>query len=198
MLKDQLVEVTINNGTIRWYKEKGYEVPTHCVQMWYTDKNGERMKNGVKHRVTYGTKIFVKPEDLPPKSNQKISLICGECQKEYSTTWQFYTLKKTDNCTDCVKKGIKGTGSHSYWTKQLITENPDAKCDISGETDKRFLVLHHLLNRKNEGINHPNNYVILSANYHLAFHSSNGGTRTPCTPEQYYEFKESEKNIQKN
>lgn len=193
MLKNELIEVTVNNSTIRWYKEKGYEIPTKAVQTWYKNKNGKRMKNGIRHRVVHGTKIFVKPEDLPPKSNQRVFLICEECQKEYSTIWQHYALKKTDNCTDCVKKGIKGNGSHSYWVRQLITENPNAKCDLSGETDKRFLVLHHLLSRKNGGINHPSNYVVLSANYHLAFHSCHGGTSAPCTPEQYYEFKRLEK-----
>lgn len=33
------------------------------------------------------------------------------------------------------------------------------------------------------------NYVILSANYHLAFHVWNGGTNVPCTPESYAKFK---------
>ena len=77
----------------------------------------------------------------------------------------------SESCRSCAaKKGFKG-GCHSYWVAKLITNNLNAKCDISGETDKRFLVLHHLLSRKKGGKNTKNNYVVLSANYHTAFHN---------------------------
>lgn len=192
MIKDDYVEITVNNTTLKWYKEKGYDIPVEEVQSYY-NKNGKRIKNGKKHRVKKGTKILVKVEDLPPKSNQEILVVCENCGKEYYTRYGFYKSKKTNKCNDCVKKELKTKeGCQSYWIDELINRNPNAKCDISGETDKRFLVLHHLLSKSKGGKNSRDNYVILSANYHMAFHNSLGGTQYGCTPEQYYDFKEKE------
>ncbi len=87
---------------------------------------------------------------------------------------------------------------HDFWKKKLLKDNLEAKCDISGETDKRFLVLHHLHNKADGGLNNETNYVILSNNYHLAFHSWNGGYRTKCTKEYYELFKKEELEILKN
>jgi DNA-directed RNA polymerase subunit N (RpoN/RPB10) len=190
MLKEKTVEVVINNTMIKWYRSKGYEIPVEEVQLYCTNKKGERIKNGKKTRVVAGTKIVVNVEDLPPQSNEQVTVICEQCGKEYTTTYQFYKNKKTNKCSECQKKTLKDTGSHRYWLDKLIVNNPNAKCDISGETDKRFLVLHHLLSRSNGGKDEESNYVILSANYHMAFHSSVGGTGSGCTPEQYYQFKE--------
>lgn len=186
---DQYVLVEVVNNTIQWYKNKGYEIPTAIVQLWSTYK-GKRIKNGIKERVIRGTKIKVNIKDLFPKSNKSVKFICNTCGKQSSTSWQAYQNKEDKNrCHMCEKKKIKGFGSHGYWVDQLVTNNANAKCDISGETDKRFLVLHHLRNRKNGGKNSPSNYVVLSANYHLAFHNWNGGMSVHCTPENYYAFK---------
>lgn len=192
MNQDQQVEVTLNNITLKWYSEKGYEIPTQEVQLWAT-RNGERVKNGTKHRVVKGTKILVDIKDLPPGSGEKITRICTFCQNEFTTPYYAWVKKEcSDRCTSCAKRTVRGDGSHSYWVSKLIEQNDDAKCDISGETDKRFLVLHHLLSRSLGGRNIESNYVILSANYHMAFHNWVGGTNVPCTKEQYYEFKEKE------
>ena len=195
MLKSDTVEVTINGQTMGWYKSKGYDIPVKAVQQYYTNKQGKRIKNGFETRVVAGTKVIVKVADLPPKSNQQIELICEDCHKEYTTTYQFYKKKKTNKCGECQKKLLKNDGCHTYWVDKLITNNPDAKCDISGETDKRFLVLHHLLSSKKGGRNTEDNYVVLSANYHMAFHNTLGGTQNGCTPEQYYEFKSKETDV---
>lgn len=192
MLKDDTVEITVNNSTIKWYREKGYDIPTKPVQSYCKNKKGERKRNGIRERVQKGTKIIVKVEDLAPKSNQEVTLVCERCGKEYTTQYRAYKSKKTNLCTDCEKKRLKNGGCHSYWVDELITRNPEARCDISKETDKRFLVLHHLMSRSNGGQNEPDNYVTLSANYHMAFHNEIGGTQYGCTPEQYYEFKERE------
>lgn len=192
ILKSDTVEITINNSTLRWYIEKGYDIPTEIVQLYCLNKNGKKIKNGIDRRVKLGTKIIVNVNDLSPKSNEIITFICEDCGNEFTTTWQAYKIKHTNKCRVCQCKTIKNTGSHSYWVNQLIVNNPNAKCDISGETDKRFLILHHLLSRNNGGLDKKSNYVILSANYHLAFHCWNGGTNIPCTPEQYYEFKRKE------
>lgn len=183
------VEITLNNTQLRWYQDKGYEIPTVLVQLWAKNKNGERVKNGVEARVARGTKLVVKRSDLPPMSNKKLVFRCASCGNEYTTTWGAYRDKKSRDCKACVLARVKTTGCHSYWVDRLIVNDPRAKCDISGETDKRFLVLHHLLSRKSGGKNEASNYVILSANYHLAFHNWNGGMNVPSTLEQYNEFK---------
>ena len=188
----ETVEITVNNSQLRWYLERGYEIPTVLVQLWAKNANGERIKNGVERRVARGTRIVVKHSDLPPMSNKRLVFTCESCGNEYTTTWGAYRDKKSRSCKSCVLANVKTTGCHSYWVYRLITNNPYAKCDISGETDKRFLVLHHLLSRRNGGKDEEENYVILSANYHLAFHNWNGGMNVPSTPDQYREFKKSE------
>lgn len=191
MLKDELVEVEVVNTTIRWFINRGYSIPLEKVQLWATNK-GKKIKNGVENRVVRGTKIIVAVKDLPPSSNQVIIFICQTCKNEFTTTWSAYRQKQSDNCKSCqAKRGFKG-GCQEYWVDLLIVNNEEAKCDISGESDKRFLELHHLLSRSKGGKNEESNYVVLSANYHRAFHRWNGGTNIPCTPKQYYKFKEEE------
>lgn len=186
-------EIVVTSNCVKWYIDKGYTIPTHEVQLWATIK-GERVKNGKKFRVARGTKLTVKLKDLPPSSNTILSFICNECLHPFSTTYKAYRAKHlSDRCTSCAKKVIKDKGSNKYWKKLLIKNNPDAKCDISGETDKRFLILHHLLSVSNGGHNGKDNYVILSSNYHQAFHNHwMPSSATPCTPEDYYNFKQKE------
>ena len=185
-------EVVVQGRTAKWFKERGYTVPTHSVQLWASIA-GKKVKNGRATRVANGTKILVKITDLPPESNVQITRMCTSCAKEFKTTYGAYLKKKeSDRCVTCAKKKIKGNGSHGYWVRKLITNNQNAECDISRETDKRFLVLHHLNSRSNGGENTPDNYVVVSANYHLAFHVWNGGMGVPCNKEQYYKFKQEE------
>lgn len=192
MLKSETIQVTLDSQSIKWYRYKGYDIPIHKRQC-FANKNGKRIKNGHKIGVKDGTKLLVKVNDLKPKSNVIICFICDTCKQEFTTTWQAHKSKISNNCRSCqAKNGFKG-GCHDYWVSKLIVNNTKAQCDISGEKDKRFLVLHHLLNRKNGGKNEESNYVILSANYHLAFHTWNGGMNINCTADQYYEFKEQEK-----
>lgn len=191
MLKTNKMKIKLSGSTFRWYKDKGYDIPTHVVQLWAT-VNGKKIKNGISERIKNGTEIEVLIDDLPPKSNVNVQLICPRCNKDYKTTFGAYKLKESNLCSTCVKKKIIGDGSHSYWVKTLIIENDNARCDISSESDKRFLVLHHLDSRSNGGRNIKENYVILSANYHMAFHNWNGGTNISCKKEDYIKFKEEE------
>ncbi len=187
-----VVEVTINNNQIEWYRSHGYDLPTIEAQLWAKNRKGEVTKNGIERRVAKGTKIYVRREDLPPNSNLRLDFVCEMCGKKFYTQWRAANLKRSCLCKACASKQVKDTGCHTYWVGKLITENPDAACDISGEKDKRFLVLHHLLSRALGGKDEPPNYVILSANYHLAFHVWNGGMNVPCHPDDYYRFKEAE------
>jgi hypothetical protein len=190
----QMVEVFVNSSTIKWYESKGYSIPRRLVQQYCKDSNGNRIKNGFRLRFRKGTKIMVDIKDMAPQSNVLMSFRCSVCGGNSTTMVKSYIIKKyPDTCNGCIKKLIKkGTGSHGYWVIKLIDTNDNAKCDISGETDKRFLVLHHLLNRRSGGKNEESNYVVLSANYHLAFHVWNGGLDKPCIPDQYYRFKDEE------
>lgn len=176
---------------IRWYEQKGYIIPKRKVQLYYINKYGVRKKNGVALRVKKGTKILIDISDLAPCSNAGVPVICPNCGKHFKVRWRTYSDRKSDKCNDCVKRTVI-VGCHSYWVSKLITNNLDAKCDISKENDKRFLVLHHLRSRNKGGKNEKSNYVILSANYHMAFHNSLGGTSKGCTPKQYYKFKNKE------
>lgn len=183
----QLVETVITGRYIKWYERKGYRIPTHLVQLW-VNKNGQRVKNGTEKRVANGTRLMVSTLDLPPASNTKVEYICDTCGETFTVKWQDYRKKMSKSCKICAaRKGFKG-GCQDYWCDKLINDNPDAKCDISGETDKRFLELHHLLSPKLGGKNAEANYVVMSANYHTAFHRW-VGTQKATTPEQYHEFK---------
>jgi len=186
-------EIVVQGRMAKWFRERGYDVPTQTTQLLAT-KNGKKVKNGQDVRIRNGTRIVVKIKDLPPASNTNITRLCTSCKKEFTTRYGAYLKKKeSDRCDECSKKKIKGDGSHGYWVKKLIADNKTAACDISGEEDKRFLILHHLDSRSNGGRNNEENYVVLSANYHLAFHVWNGGTGIPCTMEQYVKFKDNEK-----
>jgi len=62
------VWVGLEPKTIKWYEEKGYEIPR------WIDNRG-RLK------VKRGTKILVKIKDLPDSSNVKVDVQCDGCKK---------------------------------------------------------------------------------------------------------------------
>ena len=187
------VEISLNTNQYKWYKQKGYDLPATKVQLWCRNKKGQRTKNGVEYRIAKNTRIVVRREDLPPMSNKQLLFKCSTCGKSYTTSWVAFNKKKSLDCKACTLAKVKTTGCHTYWVNKLITNNDNARCDISEEKDKRFLVLHHLLSKKLGGKNEESNYIILSANYHQAFHIWNGGTNISCTPEKYHKFKELER-----
>lgn len=191
-MMQEFVEVSLNGRMAAWYASRGYKIPTRQVQL-YAVKDGRRIKNGVRQRVERGAKITVRTADLMPASNVVLTFACKSCGNDFTTTYGAHQKKVSENCKSCqAKNGFKG-GCHSYWVEKLITSNPNAACDISGERDRRFLQLHHLLSRSLGGKDEVENYVILSANYHLAFHNWMGGTNVPTKPEDYFRFKQQEK-----
>jgi hypothetical protein len=142
-----------------------------------------------KGRFATGQTIRVKTADLHPGTLKRVDLYCDTCGLVYNLRFRDYMLKQSDTCLACIR-APENCVSHDYWLKRLIHENPEARCDVSGEKDKRFLVLHHLLSRRDGGLNEETNYVVLTANWHMAFHGSLlGGSRGGCDPEDYYEFK---------
>ena len=77
------VEITLNNRTIRWYENKGYEIPKY-----YNKKR-------CKYIIKSGTKIKVKVEDLTNGSNAIVNCICDECKTKTEMTW--YTYRKINH-----------------------------------------------------------------------------------------------------
>jgi len=41
MLREKTVTIVVNNTTQKWYKARGYKIPTHTVQLWTMNKNGD-------------------------------------------------------------------------------------------------------------------------------------------------------------
>jgi hypothetical protein len=94
------VWVTLHNTKIRYYEEKGYEIPRR------KDKKG-RMS------LPYGTRIKVKTEDLSKQSNVKVTKVCDECGSHILN--QEYALinrdrNKGDGLDRCINCGRKRIG----------------------------------------------------------------------------------------
>lgn len=99
-IKEKEVWVTCGNNTDKYYKDKGYEIPT------WTDKRG-------RTSIKRGTKILVKIDDLSEKSDLKVTKICDvyECKKEIPNQKYAEIIKKRktnnrglDMCKNC---GVK-------------------------------------------------------------------------------------------
>ena len=102
MLITKEVEVGLKSQTIKWYEDKGYEIPRTI------DKQG---RNSVKK----GTKIIVKVEDLTEGSGVEVDVMCdGEnCGKILTIRWGVYNKHIHQDgkyyCIKCTSKlfGIK-------------------------------------------------------------------------------------------
>lgn len=187
--------VKVRTGTFRYYEYLGYRLPPEAFAYRQimspsrgANSKGELRKDGVRRYLPAPYLLEVKDEDV---LNTKVLLTfkCSLCPNESVGRYgSFHGLNSFD-CQQCrVGKSFKG-GKHKYWLDRFILNDPDAKCDISGVTDKRMLELHHLLSVQSGGKDEPSNYVVLCANYHRAFHRSMGGHVHPCVPEDYYKFK---------
>lgn len=84
----------------------------------------------------------------------------------------------------------RNTIDNREWRRSVF-DRADYTCDLCGEVGKR-LVAHHLHN----WADHPSlryelgNGITLCELDHKRFHSSLGGPRIPCTPDDYNRFKE--------
>lgn len=174
---DEPTQILVTGKTLRWYKSKGYTTPD-------------------KFPVN-GFKTLVSSLDLTPGSCLKVTIKCPECGILFKIPRYKLNKRKSPYCKICLHKVprlIEGEYQDiRSWTKRLIDSNNSAKCDICGETDKRFLQLHHLTPIAAGGRNIESNLVILSANYHSAFHNHyKNGVVDTATPEDYYAFREQE------
>jgi hypothetical protein len=175
LFAEPITSVMVHHRNAPWYLLKGYRIPE------------SRHYPG---RPSTGFALEVKTEDIYPGSLQRVDVLCEKCGEVYNLRWREYLAKQSNTCIKC-RSHPDNCHSHEYWLKRLIGDAELPACDISGETDKRFLVLHHKMARSNGGANEETNYVVLSANYHEAFHRSIG-TKSRATPEDYEAFKVAE------
>ena len=96
MLVTKEVEIKLVKGRSKYYKNKGYDIPT------YIDEKGNFI-------VKSGSVIKVKVEDLPNKSREEVECICDYCGKHFIRKWfQVYDTLYVSNhnklaCPDCKK-----------------------------------------------------------------------------------------------
>lgn len=106
------VEVGLNNKTIKYYEDLGYEVPI------YKNKWG-------KSAVKRGTKITVKVEDLQTNSKTKVKVKCDCCGKEYEIKYYHYNNQNHDGkiyCNECVNTVLHSGENHPNWNPNLTQE----------------------------------------------------------------------------
>jgi len=94
------VEVQLNSNNIKWYEEKGYEIPRNV------DKNKIL-------RIKKGTKIKVKTNDLPNYSSTLVDIKCDNCGKILiKIKWEKYVKYSKDDgkyyCQKCASKLFAG------------------------------------------------------------------------------------------
>ena len=86
------VEVGLDSKTIKWYEEKGYEIPR------WIDNRG-RLK------VKRGTKIIVNVKDLPDGSGITVDIKCDECGTEMlGIRWVDYKDRMHEDGKNYCKK----------------------------------------------------------------------------------------------
>jgi hypothetical protein len=84
MLLTEYVDVKINSCTSKYYKSKGYIIPTHI------DKKGREC-------ININDIIIVKVEDLTNASTVKIKVQCDYCYKEYEIKYVSYKRGKDNS-----------------------------------------------------------------------------------------------------
>lgn len=100
MLITKEVEIKLAKGRSKYYKNKGYDIPTHI------DEKGNTI-------VKSDSVIKVKVEDLPNKSREEVECSCDYCGKHFIRKWfQVYDTLYVANhnklaCSDC--KNIKAS-----------------------------------------------------------------------------------------
>lgn len=177
-------------------ERRGYVFPTERVQRTRSDGSpyGWRLKYILPHTLE------VKLSDLPKWAHYRVDFTCADCGNTFSTAIAFYNSRKTDFCRDCFAKRLVytkdsvtmpfGTRGRDYWKRTLIDEAVSPCCEISGNTDRRFLVIHHLMPTGKGGPETFDNVVIITANYHQAYHKEMGNNQSArVNKESYLAFK---------
>jgi ribosomal protein S27E len=128
------VEIGLKNQTIKWYENKGYNIP--------------RRKNiNGKYTMKIGTKIKVKVEDLTFKSGALVDVKCDGCGKELiGMKWVDYKryVHKDGKyyCNKCAQAGFKQWVSFYDWCYLNLSKD---------EADKIMLRWDYKLNISKKG-----------------------------------------------
>jgi 5-methylcytosine-specific restriction endonuclease McrA len=92
MLISKEVEVKLHRINIQYYKNLGYNIPTH------KDKQG-------RIAIQRGTKIIVAVEHLPKGAHAKVEVLCDYCQENTSEkVYKDYVRSKENNEKDCCNE----------------------------------------------------------------------------------------------
>lgn len=191
------VEVILNNKTIKYYEDLGYEIP--------------RYKNKwEKSVVKRGTKITVKVEDLPKSSKVEVDVTCDCCRKDYRMKYQDYNRYNHDEkiyCNKCSNSVLCSKENHPNWNPNKTDEERGIQRNYPEYTEfikkvlKRDNYTCRCCGKQNDDmeVHHLNGYdwcieqrtdetngVTLCKSCHKNFHSIYGKGRN--TREQFYEW----------
>lgn len=203
MILDEFIEVTISSTTIKYYMDKGYDIP--------------KIKNNRGKIVTpKGTKIFIHTKDLMKYSGVYVNAECDCCKKKYKITMENYTKTNHDGkiyCRACSKKIFNSGTMHPFYNTNISDE--DRKRTRSYEEYSTFIrsvlkrdgyhckycgssqniEVHHLdgynwcIDRRTD----VTNGITLCHNCHFNFHSKYGVGNN--TKEQFFKWS---KNVEIN
>ena len=114
MIIEKVVSVKVNATTIKYWQDKGYTIPTHI------DSKGriKQFKRGV-------TRLSVKVDELPPKSNVIITAKCNKCLKKRKIQYCQYTKL----CWSCNLNSQKGV-NHPRYLHQVKSKTGERAFDL--------------------------------------------------------------------
>jgi hypothetical protein len=123
MLISKEVEVGISSKNLSYFRDLGYDVPTHVLDKY----RGEQVKKG--------TKIIVKVEDLILGSHVQVEVLCDYCKKEIATkSYRNFinSRKKSDKdcCDKCKYIKISEGKEYKYTLKDVQKIFSDSNCTL--------------------------------------------------------------------
>lgn len=200
MILDKEVEIGLCSRTIKYYKDKCYQLP---------------YKKNVRGKIIIpkGSRLLVKIEDLTSNSGVYINVQCDYCKKKYKITMENYSKTNHDGkiyCRACAKKLFNSGLLHPKYNQNISIEErmekrtyekysifirkvlarDNYKCKCCGSSNN--LEVHHLdgYNWCKEKRTDVLNGITLCHNCHSNFHSKYGkGNNTK------HQFLEWNKNI---
>lgn len=114
MLISKEVEVSLNPMNIKYYEEKGYDIP--------------KIKNKWgKFQTPRGTTIKVKVDDLQEGSHVEVEVLCDYCLETIKKPWKIYLrdnqngIIHKDACDDCRIIKMKESNMQVYGEEQIFS-----------------------------------------------------------------------------
>ena len=111
LILPQKVEIELTSNTIKYYEEKGYEIP-------------RSLNKYNKLKFVRGTKIWVDILDLPLHSGVKVLVKCDYCGKEVPKIYSNYfnehnKIINKDCCLDCIPIKQKESNLINYGVENI-------------------------------------------------------------------------------